>query len=216
MTTQLDTDNPETLPAEPVTTLQRIKTLRTKIDGMMITAQYIPRLVKITTQPLTQTRVAVLAQGAMLFEGNDQKLKLRAPAHFVMEANTVYCMTTLEDSVCYGVKLGDTETISEADLDLEHFFTQGLYARKMHLPAGTQVPTHHHMYDHLSILAQGRVRVTVGVVTQEYRAPAMIEIKKDLVHTIRAVEDSVWFCVHATTATDLEQLTLIQEKSNAI
>jgi hypothetical protein len=216
MTTQLDTDNPETPLAEPVTALQRIKTLRTKIDGMMITAQYIPRLVKITTQPLTQTRVAVLAQGAMLFEGNDQKLKLRAPAHFVMEANTVYCMTTLEDSVCYGVKLDDTETITEADLDPEHFFTQGLYARKMHMPAGTQVPTHQHMYDHLSILAQGRVRVTVGVVTQEYRAPAMIEIKKDLVHTIRAVEDSVWFCVHATTATDLEQLTLIQEKSNGI
>jgi hypothetical protein len=54
MTTQLDTDNPETPLAEPVTALQRIKTLRTKIDGMMITAQYIPRLVKITTQPLTQ------------------------------------------------------------------------------------------------------------------------------------------------------------------
>jgi len=129
MTTQLDTDNLETPLAEPVTALQRIKTLRTKIDGMMITAQYIPRLVKITTQPLTQTRVAVLAQGAMLFEGNDQKLKLRAPAHFVMEANTVYCMTTLEDSVCYGVKLDDTETITEADVAPEHFFTQGLYAR---------------------------------------------------------------------------------------
>lgn len=214
MTTSTDAPQPDTAPT--VSALQRIKTQRTTVDGMQITAQYIPRLVKITTQPLSQTRVAVLAQGAMLFEGNDQTLKLRAPAHFVMQSNTVYCMTTLEDSVCYGIRTQDTQTVTEADLAPEHFFIQDLYARKMTIPAGTQVPTHQHMYDHLSILAQGRVRVTVGPVTQEYRAPAMIEIKKNLTHSIQAMDDSVWFCVHATTATDLEQLTLIQEKSGAI
>ena len=53
-----------------------------------------------------------------------------------------------------------------------------VYGSNTAIPAGTQVPTHKHVYDHLSILAQGKVRVSVGPVSQEYIAPAMIEIKK--------------------------------------
>lgn len=190
------------------------------IDGVDLLAQYVPKLIKLTTQPLPHSRVVVLSQGAVLFEADDQKLKVRAPNHFLLNANTVYCMTTLEDSIWYGISATDTAAVAltEQQAQTEHFFSQGLYAKKMIIPAGTQIPTHQHVYDHLSILAQGRVRVTVGKVTQEHVAPTAIEIKKELAHTIQAMEDSVWFCVHATEETDIDKIdqTLIQEKPSAI
>jgi hypothetical protein len=211
----MTTDSAQLSPsAVPVT--EKIKTQRMSLDGVDILAQYVPKLIRITTEPLPQNRMVVLSQGAISFEAGEQKLKVRAPNHFVLNANTVYCITTLEDSVLYGISSTDTASaaLTEQQARPEHFFSQGLYAKKMIIPAGTQIPTHQHVYDHLSILAQGTVRVTTGVVTQEYRAPAMIEIKKELVHTIRAIEDSVWFCVHATEETDIDKIdqTLISEK----
>lgn len=199
---------------------EKIKTQRMLIDGVDILAQLVPKMIRITTRPLPRNRVVVLSQGAVLFESDDQKLKVRAPNHFLLNADTVYKMTTLEDCIWYGISACDAQLVSltEQDAQPEHFFSEGLYAKKMTLPAGTQVPTHQHVYDHLSILAQGRVRVKVGAITQEHVAPAVIEIKKSLAHTIQAVEDSVWYCVHATQETDPAELdqSLIQEKDGAI
>ena len=48
------------------------------------------------------------------------------------------------------------------------------------------------------------MQVTVSRETVEYVAPAAIEIKRDLVHTLTAMEDSVWYCIHATEETDPE------------
>jgi hypothetical protein len=206
--------------APTVSATEKIRARRMSIDGVDLLAQYVPKLIKLTTQPLPKNRVVVLSQGAVLFESGDQKLKVRAPNHFLLNANTVYCMTTLEDSIWYGVSSADMATVAltEQQAQTEHFFSQGLYAKKMIIPAGTQIPTHQHVYDHLSILAQGRVRVTVGKVTQEYVAPTAIEIKKELAHTIQATEDSVWFCVHATQETDIDKIdqSLIQEKHSAV
>lgn len=43
-------------------------------------------------------------------------------------------------------------------------------------------------------------------MTTEYSAPTAIEIKKNEVHTIQALEDSVWFCVHATDVVDPDEI----------
>ena len=92
------------------------------------------------------------------------------------------------------------------DIKVEHFFTDGVYARKMTIPADVVVPTHRHTYDHMSILASGRVAVILGKSTTEYVAPAVIHIRKNLSHAIRSFEPSVWICIHATTETDPDRL----------
>lgn len=47
----------------------------------------------------------------------------------------------------------------------------------------------------------------------EYTAPACINIVKGVDHAIKALEDSVWYCVHATDETDATKVdeVLIQE-----
>jgi quercetin dioxygenase-like cupin family protein len=168
----------------------------------------VPKSTRISMQPAAKERFIVLSMGTVVVKQDDAQDVFRAPAHFLLPTNKPVDIITLEDSVCYGINRHDQNFVmlDAESSKIEHFFTQGLYARKMIVPAGTNVPTHRHVYDHLSILAQGRVRVSVGPVTKEYVAPAMIEIKKNIVHTISAVEDSVWFCIHATDATDVESL----------
>lgn len=90
-----------------------------------------------------------------------------------------------------------------------HHFSSGVYAKEMHLAWGTKATSHKHLYDHFSILAKGKVIVN----DQIFCAPACIEIKAGQEHEITALEDSVWFCIHATDVTDIEKIddVLIQK-----
>jgi quercetin dioxygenase-like cupin family protein len=88
------------------------------------------------------------------------------------------------------------------DFKVEHFFSDGVYSRKMTIPQGVKVPTHKHKFNHMSILASGKVIIKVDGIVSEYTAPAQLEIAKNQIHEILALEESVWFCIHATDVTD--------------
>lgn len=90
----------------------------------------------------------------------------------------------------------------EFDPCVVHHFAAGVYAKQMTLPANHYAEKHVHSFDHMSILGQGRVVVTVDGKDSEYSAPACICIKAGQKHRIVALEDSVWFCIHATDDTD--------------
>ena len=94
-----------------------------------------------------------------------------------------------------------------------HNFSDGLYAKQMTIPKGFVAGQHAHSFSHLSILAKGKVIVETDEGEQTYEAPACIEIKKQTNHMITALEDTVWFCVHATDETDIDRIdeVLIQK-----
>lgn len=92
------------------------------------------------------------------------------------------------------------------DPETVHHFSDGLYAKQMYMPKGFIVGTHAHNYSHLSILAKGRVILRTDADSQEYAAPACIEIKAGVHHQIESLEDCVWFCVHATDETDSDNI----------
>ena len=94
----------------------------------------------------------------------------------------------------------------EVDPQVEHHFSDGLYAKRMVSPKGYEAGQHAHKYGHLSILAKGRVVVKTDASQKEYAAPACIEIKSGVLHVIHALEDSEWFCIHATEETDVEKI----------
>lgn len=101
------------------------------------------------------------------------------------------------------------------DVGTVHHFSDGLYAKQMHLPKGYVALSHTHCYNHLSILGKGKVVVSTDTDdSKEYTAPACIEIKKGVHHSIEALEDAIWFCIHATDETDVENVdkVLIEEK----
>ena len=90
---------------------------------------------------------------------------------------------------------------------IQHYFSDGLYAKEMFIPKGSIACQHKHNYDHLSVLAKGKVRVLFdNDVVKTYTAPACINIVKDVNHTVMAIEDSVWYCIHQTEETDVDKV----------
>jgi quercetin dioxygenase-like cupin family protein len=99
------------------------------------------------------------------------------------------------------------------DYQITHHFGPAVYAKQMHLAAGQAVATHKHRFDHLSILARGRAVVEVDGVATSYSGPAGITIAAGREHTITAITAIDWFCIHATSETDVDAIdaTLIEE-----
>lgn len=64
--------------------------------------------------------------------------------------------------------------------------------------AGDLHPGHKHIFDHQTLLAKGKIQVTVEGVTSEFTAPTIIYIRAGFEHNLTAVEDgTVCYCIHA-------------------
>lgn len=74
-----------------------------------------------------------------------------------------------------------------------------LFSRMMHFKnAGDTEIGHTHQFDHLTLLAKGKLKVTVEGKSTEFTAPHMIYIHKDKVHELEALTDeTVAYCIHA-------------------
>jgi quercetin dioxygenase-like cupin family protein len=99
-----------------------------------------------------------------------------------------------------------------------HFVGQdearGIYAKELHIPAGFDLISHVHQYDHLSILASGTVLWTSGDLdARALHGPCAVTVEAGVEHSLHAVTDAVWFCIHPTDETDSDKIdsTLIRK-----
>lgn len=97
--------------------------------------------------------------------------------------------------------------------NIRHHFIGGVYAKEVRIPAGFVLASHVHRFDHMSILVSGAVSLAVDGETQLYEGPHIFNIRAGAVHTICALSDSVWLCIHATDVVDPDKVdkTLIVE-----
>lgn len=97
----------------------------------------------------------------------------------------------------------------DVDPEVKHHFSSGVYAKQMRFPKGYTALSHKHNYDHLSILSSGAVVVQTDNYAKTYHAPACITIEAGTNHAITALEDAVWFCIHATDVTDENEVDAV-------
>jgi len=83
-----------------------------------------------------------------------------------------------------------------------------LYSRMMYFAkAGDIEVGHTHQFDHLTLLAKGRLKVTVEGIATEFTAPHMIYIHKDKIHELEALTDeTVAYCIHALRGIDSDEI----------
>lgn len=83
-----------------------------------------------------------------------------------------------------------------------------LFSKMMHFRhAGDFEVGHEHNFDHLTLLAKGKLKVTVDGVATEFTAPHMIYIKAGKVHELVALEDeTVAYCIHALRGKDNNEI----------
>jgi len=88
-----------------------------------------------------------------------------------------------------------------------HFIGQdharGVYAKEVRIPAGCEIVSHSHTYDHLAVLASGTIRLVVGDAPGlTLTGPRALCVVAGAAHSVLALTDAVWFCVHPHDETD--------------
>jgi quercetin dioxygenase-like cupin family protein len=89
---------------------------------------------------------------------------------------------------------------------INHHFSAGVYAKETLIPAGQVLVQHKHKFSHLSILASGSIELMVDDERKIIHAPACLTIEADKHHGVKSLTDVVWYCIHATECTDIDEI----------
>lgn len=97
-------------------------------------------------------------------------------------------------------------TMPQAKLETEHYFSGGMYCRKLSRPAGTLIVGKAHKKDHFFMCAKGEIIAwsEKGMVT--LLPGDIIESKAGTKRVTLAVKDSVGVTFHRTDKTDLDEI----------
>ena len=89
---------------------------------------------------------------------------------------------------------------------INHHFSAGVYAKETLIPAGQVLVQHKHKFSHLSILASGSIELMADGKRKIIHAPACLTIEADKHHGVKSLTDVVWYCIHATECTDIDEI----------
>lgn len=84
----------------------------------------------------------------------------------------------------------------QAELETEHHFAGGMYARVVKRPKGILIVGKVHRKEHLYIVTKGKVEVASDTGTQTYEAGDVIVSKPGTKRAVLALEDSICMTVH--------------------
>lgn len=93
-----------------------------------------------------------------------------------------------------------------SDGDVSHFHSDGLYARKLNLSAGTMLVGKIHLYGQINFLMKGTIRVTTDDGVKELTAPQIVVSKAGTKRAGYCLTDVTWVTVSATTETDVAKI----------
>lgn len=101
---------------------------------------------------------------------------------------------------------GEMSKLPQQELPTEHYFSGGMYCRKLWRPAGTLIVGKVHKKDHFFVCAVGEIIAwsEKGMVT--LKAGDIIESKAGTKRVTLAVQDSIGVTFHVTDKTDIEEV----------
>lgn len=79
---------------------------------------------------------------------------------------------------------------------LKHWLAPGIYAREIHLPAGTLVVGKIHRHRHFNIISQGRITCYTEFGLETLTAPASFISEPGTKRVVYTHEDAIWTTIH--------------------
>ena len=106
------------------------------------------------------------------------------------------------------IKALEIQALKQKQLKLEpvHYFSQGLYARELTLPAQSVVTGKIHKYSHLTVILKGQCRVTTPFGIETITGPCIFESKPDTKRAVYAITETTWITFHPTEKTDPKEI----------
>ncbi len=94
----------------------------------------------------------------------------------------------------------------ESEPMVDHMFSDGVYARTIHMKAGSVIVGRQHKTRHLNIITKGKANVDSGNGIELVTAPCMFESDAGVQKILYIFEDMDWTTIHPTEETDLDVL----------
>lgn len=109
-------------------------------------------------------------------------------------------------------------TMPQADLQTEHFFSPGMYCRRVFRPAGTLIVGKVHKEPHFFLCAMGEIIAWTETGMRKLQAGDVVECKPGTKRVTLAVTDAIGMTIHKTDKTDLDEIEteLIEPDNSAL
>lgn len=88
----------------------------------------------------------------------------------------------------------------------EHFFAKGVYARVLHIPAGSVLTGKIHRFDCINIIPKGRIHVATEDGVKLVEAPAIFTSPPGTKRAGVTLENTIWITIHEAHTQDLQIL----------
>lgn len=96
--------------------------------------------------------------------------------------------------------------LPQAELETEHFFSPGMYLRRVYRPAGTLIVGKVHKKPHFFLCAKGEIIAWTEKGMRRLQAGDVVESQPGTKRVTLAVTDSIGVTVHLTDKTDLDEI----------
>lgn len=94
----------------------------------------------------------------------------------------------------------------QIEIPVKHYFSQGVYAREITIPAGTLLTGKIHKFEQLNILSAGEISVLTEDGIKRVQAPFTVVSPPGTKRIAFAHTQCVWTTIHGTHETDLEKI----------
>lgn len=92
----------------------------------------------------------------------------------------------------------------QVSIPVQHYFSQGVYAREITIPADTILTGDIHKFTQLNILSKGRMHVYTEDGIKEVEAPFTVVSPPGTKRIAYTITECVWTTIHGTEETDVE------------
>ena len=100
----------------------------------------------------------------------------------------------------------EMSTMEQAELKTDHYFSEGMYCRKVFRPAGTLIVGKVHKKDHFFMCVAGEIIAWTENGMKNLYAGDIIESKQGTKRVTYAMTDAIGITVHKTDKTDLDEI----------
>ena len=106
----------------------------------------------------------------------------------------------------------------QVELQTEHFFSPGMYCRRVFRPAGTLIVGKVHKKPHFFLCAIGEIIAWTETGMRKLKAGDVVECQPGTIRVTYAVTDAMGVTIHKTDKTDLDEIEseLIEPDDSAL
>lgn len=94
----------------------------------------------------------------------------------------------------------------QLDLPVKHYFSKGVYAREIVIPAGVTLVGEIHKFENLNILSQGSMLVSDEGEVRQVDAPFTVVSPPGTKRIAHTITECVWTTIHGTDLKNIEQI----------